>query len=158
MKFGAFEPGDRPLVVAEVGNNHEGRMDAARALVEGAADCGADAVKFQTFRADRFVRPSDPTRLRRLQGFELTHEQFAELARLARARGLAFLSTPLDLPSVAVLEPLVDAYKIASGDITFVPLLDAVARSGKPVILSTGASTLAEVERAVGRLRSRGAV
>jgi sialic acid synthase SpsE len=149
MRIGSFDIAGRVLLVAEIGNNHEGNFDVARTLVEKAAEAGAGAVKFQTYRTECFVRRSDEERFRRMKRFELSPDRFAELSRLARARGLLFISTPLDLPSVTVLEPLVDAYKIASGDITFFPLIDAIRRTGKPMILSTGASTLDEVVRAV---------
>jgi N,N'-diacetyllegionaminate synthase len=153
MKIGAFDTDVRVLVVAEIGNNHEGSFDTARELVRGAAESGADAVKFQTFRTGQFVGRSDAARFARLESFELTLEQFAALAELARSTGLLFISTPLDLDSVAGLQPLVDAYKIASGDVTVVPLLEAVASTRKPVLLSSGASTLDEVCAAIDVLR-----
>ena len=149
MRIGSFDTDERVLVVAEIGNNHEGDTGVARDLVELAADAGADAVKFQTFRADEFVSPSDGERYARMQRFELAPEVWGELAAAARRRSLLFLSTPLDLASVDVLEPLVDAYKIASGDIDFFPLLERVAATGKPVVAATGQSELEDVARAV---------
>jgi N,N'-diacetyllegionaminate synthase len=148
MRIGELDLDERVLVVAEIGNNHEGDPAIARDLVRAAADAGADAVKLQTFRTPLFVRPSDRDRYERLSRFELPPETVEELERLARSLGLIFLSTPLDLESVAFLEPLVDAYKVASGDNDFWPLLEAVAATGKPTILSTGLSELAQVERA----------
>ncbi len=150
MRIAGFDTDERVLVVAEIGNNHEGDLAVARGLVEAAAEAGADAVKFQTFRVDAFVSPSDAERYERMSRFELSPEAFAELAELAHERSLAFLSTPLDLDSVGALAPIVDAYKIASGDIDFFPLLEAVAGTGKPVVISTGQSEPAEIERAVG--------
>ena len=150
MRIAGFDTDERVLVVAEIGNNHEGDVAVARELVEAAADAGADAVKFQTFRVDAFVSPSDAERYERMSRFQLSPDAFAELAELAHARSLAFLSTALDLDSVDALAPIVDAYKIASGDIDFFPLLEAVAAAGKPVVLSTGQSEPAEIERAVG--------
>jgi sialic acid synthase SpsE len=90
-----------------------------------------------------------------MQRFELSREVVEEVAELARSLGLLFLSTPLDLESVAMLEPLVDAYKIASGDNDFVPLLERVAASDKPVIVSSGLSDLAQIERAVAHFEGR---
>ena len=148
-----FTGGERALIVAEIGNNHEGDAAVALDLVHRAADAGVDAVKFQTFRTDLFVRASDTARYERLSRFELSAETFARLAETAHGRGLLFISTPLDLPSVSVLEPLVDAFKIASGDITFSPLIERVAKSGKPVVLSSGASDLAEIRQAMALLR-----
>lgn len=150
MRIGEFDTDERVLVVAEIGNNHEGDADAARELVRRAAECGADAVKLQTFRTDLFVRPADRERYERMRRFELAPELVEELGELARSFGVLFVSTPLDLESAELLEPLVDAFKIASGDNDFVPLLERVAASGKPVILSTGLSDLEGVERAAG--------
>ena len=130
------------LVVAEIGNNHEGRLDVAESLVREAAVCGADAVKFQTFETRWFVRPTDVARYQRLSTYELSAADFGRLERVARDAGMLFVSTPLDLPSVAHLRPLVDAYKVASGDNTFYPLLDAVADTRLPVIISSGISDL----------------
>lgn len=153
MRIGAFDTADRVLVVAEIGNNHEGDVKVAHRLVELAADCGADAVKVQTFRTADFVSRSDEVRFGRLQRFELAPADFTSLSSAARARGLAFIATPLDLASADVLAPLVDAYKIASSDITFYPLLERVAASGTPVIISTGLSDLREVEDTIAFLR-----
>lgn len=153
MRIGDRDTGARVLVVAEIGNNHEGDVGAARELVRLAAEAGADAVKLQTYRTALFVRPADADRYARLERFELPPASVAELQRLARELGLLFLSTPLDLEAVALLEPLVDAYKIASGDNDFWPLLDAVRATRKPVVVSTGMSTLEGVARAVDRLR-----
>jgi len=143
------------IVVAEIGNNHEGNFAVAQALIDRAAKSGADAVKFQTARAELFISPADPDRRKRFASYAFTPEQWSELARNAHARQLLFLSTPLDLDSLAMLTPLVDAIKIASGDITFLPLLDAAAATGKPMVLSTGASTLDETAAAVTRVRDR---
>ncbi len=149
MRIGGFDTDARVLVIAEIGNNHEGDIATARELVEGAAASGVDAVKFQTFRTDAFVSPSDAERHARMQRFELRPKDFEELAALAHERGLLFLSTPLDLASVEALAPFADALKIASGDVDFFPLLEAVAATGLPAVLSTGQSELDDVERAV---------
>ena len=149
MHIGTCNLAEKVLIVAEIGNNHEGDMDTARRLVQAAAACGVDAVKFQTFKTEHFVSRSDTARFARLRSFELSPSQFAQLAELAHALGLLFISTPLDLASAAFLEPLVDAFKIASGDIDFYPLLERVARSGKPLIISTGASDWPQVARTV---------
>ena len=156
MRIGDWQSGERVLVVAEIGNNHEGDLERARALVRAVAEAGADAVKFQTYKTELFVRPEDAERFARLQGFELTQAQFAELAELAHELGLLFLSTPLDLESAAFLEATADAVKIASGDNTFWPLLEHVARSGKPLIVSTGLvdeREAAQVLEFLGRFR-----
>jgi N,N'-diacetyllegionaminate synthase len=138
MKIGSFTLGERVLVVAEIGNNHEGDIAVAEQLVREAARAGANAVKFQTFQTAHFVRRSDRARFERMSRFELSPQGFARLRQLAHEEGLLFVSTPLDLPSAKTLANLVDAFKIASGDNTFYPLLDAVAATRRPVIVSTG--------------------
>lgn len=153
MRIGGCDTRDRVLIVAEIGNNHEGDVGVARRLVEAAAAAGADAVKFQTFDPAHYVARADAVRFARLERFRLSGAEFAELATLARSLGLAFVSTPFDLDSVAVLEPLVDAFKISSGDNTFFPLIRAVARTGAPVIASTGLADTPEVEQLVATIR-----
>ena len=140
-----FDVREKVLVVAEIGNNHEGDFKVAQDLVRRAAECGVHAVKFQTFQTRFFVGPQDPARYARLQGFELTYPQFGELARLAKSLGLLFISTPLDLESARFLYGVVDAYKVASGDNDFYPLLASIAGTGEPVIISSGMSDMAQV-------------
>ena len=153
--FETITIGDRPIIVAELGNNHEGDIDVAREMVRQAAICGADAVKLQTFRTEHYVGRSDRARFERLKAFELAPVHVVELAGLARSLGLLFVSTPFDLESARLLEPLVDAFKIASGDLSFYPLLKEVARTGRPVILSSGASDLATIAGSVAYLRDQ---
>lgn len=138
----------RTLIIAEAGNNHEGDFGRARAMVHAAADAGADAVKFQTIVPEKLVAPGETARLAQLGRFRFSYEQFAELAATAREAGILFLSTPFDLESAAALDPLVPAFKIASGDNDFLPLLERVAATGKPVLLSTGLTDLDAAARA----------
>lgn len=148
-------PPQRCYVIAEIGNNHEGSFDNARRLVDAAAGTGVDAVKFQTYQTELFISPRYPERFARLKGFELSYEQFRMLAEQAHGLGMDFISTPLDLESADFLAGICDAIKIASGDITFLPLIDKAADSGLPMILSTGASLPAEIDLAVARVQSR---
>ncbi len=138
MKIGPYDLKKDILVVAEIGNNHEGDFSLAREMIGLAAKAGAGAVKFQTIRAERLVSPTDVDRVRTLKSFEFSDEQFSQLAETAKAAGLLFMSTPFDPVSVETLAPLVPAIKISSGDNTFYPLLEAAADTGKPIILSTG--------------------
>lgn len=144
---------DRVLVVAEIGNNHEGDPDRARALVHAAADAGCDGVKLQVFRAEEFVRPSMTERLAQMSRFELPAAVVAELCDLARDRGLYVIATPLDMPSVELLAPRVDALKIASGDNDHLPLIVAAARTPLPVVISTGLADMETVATAVQAVR-----
>jgi sialic acid synthase SpsE len=167
------EIGGRPIgsgyplfVIAEIGLNHDGSLDRALAMVDAAAEAGASAVKLQTIDADRLVASHCPppahVAARSLadffRRFELTEAAHAAVARRARARGLAFIATPFSIDAVDMLERVgVDAFKIASGDVTFDALVDRCARTGKPMVASTGFATLAEVTQLVSRARAAGA-
>jgi len=163
-------PGEPTFIVAEAGSNHNGSLKIARSLVESAAAAGADAVKFQTFVAEKIVSETSMSAtslaghmkegetvtdlFRRL---ELPREWHEQLRDLARSHGLAFLSTPFDEASADLLEQLgVPAYKIASYDLTHLPLLRYIAGKGKPTMLSTGMGTLGEIEEAVSVFRAKG--
>ncbi len=154
------------FVVAEIGLNHGGSVQEALRLVEAAAQAGASAVKLQTLTGETLVAPECPapvhvraSSLRQFfRQFELDAEAHAAVARLARSHGMAFISTPFHEDAVDLLEALdVDAYKIASGDITYERLIERVAATGRPMILSTGMSTVAEIARAVACARGAGA-
>ncbi len=148
MIVGDFDTDQRVLIVAEIGNNHEGSYALAEEMIGRAGEAGADAVKFQTFRTEHYISSRDDARFERLKSFELTHDEFSKLAGVARQEGVIFLSTPFDLESVRFLDALVPAFKIASGDNTFYPLLDTVARRGKPILLSTGLADTTRVQHA----------
>lgn len=154
MRFGSLDLGERVAVVAEIGNNHEGDADLAAELVRAAARCGADAVKLQAFATERYVGRGDEARFAMLRRFELPLDVFRELGALARSLGLVYGITPFDVPTAQALAGDVDFLKIASGDNDFVPLIEAVAQAGVPVVVSTGATDLDGVVTAVGRLRS----
>ena len=149
----------RIYVIAEAGLNHGGNKERALALVRAAKWAGADAVKFQTFRADRLAstRPAtlahtkDQPNLQELfKKLELPFDAFRALHKEANRIGIEFLSTPFDEESADFLNDLgVSAFKIASGDITHRPLIEHVARKGKPVLLSTGMSSGEEIEKAI---------
>lgn len=157
MRIASHDLSERILIVAEIGNNHEGNFEIACRMVEAAADAGVDAVKFQTFQTRLFTSKADPARFERLSRFELSYDQFAALEQLARRRGLVFLSTPLDLESARFLEPLVDVFKVASGDNDFLPLIAQVCATGKPVIISTGLADLVHLQRIAAFARAAGA-
>jgi N-acetylneuraminate synthase len=156
----------RTLIIAEAGVNHSGSLGTALALVDAAADAGADIVKFQTFnanslagrsarKADYQQRTTDAAESQRamLQRLELPQSAHPPLIARASQRGIEFLSTPFDQRSLDFLLSLkLSRIKIGSGDLTNAPLLHAVARAGAPLILSTGMARLAEVEEALGVL------
>lgn len=157
----------KTLVIAEAGVNHNGSVERALQLVEVAAAAGADAVKFQTFRAQALVTRGAPkaeyqtantgeadSQFEMLRRLELDPQAHVRLRDRCRELGIAFMSTPFDLESLYFLaaEIGVSSIKLSSGDVTNGPLLLATARTGLPVILSTGMSTLAEVEEALAVL------
>ncbi|NRA31781.1 MAG: N-acetylneuraminate synthase family protein [Polyangiaceae bacterium] len=154
-----------PFVIAEIGVNHEGDLDTAFRLIDEAARGGADAVKFQTYKASKLASKnspsywdlkSEPTTSQRelfskYDGFG--DAEYKALAEHAGKRDVIFCSTPFDLDAVRLLAPMMPFFKIASADITNLPLLDAVVACGKPVLLSTGASHLSEIEEANRHVR-----
>lgn len=155
------------FVIAEAGVNHDGDIEKALALVDAAAEAGADAVKFQTFRADQLAcadapkaayqaaqTGSDESQQVMLQRLELSRADHISLLARARRRNIIFLSTPFDGDSARMLVELgVPALKIGSGELTDSPLLSTVAQLGVPLIISTGMSALDEVTRAVIAVR-----
>lgn len=147
MKIGDFDLSQKILIVAEIGNNHEGKFETAQELIRQAAKSGAHAVKFQTYKTKYFINARDRARYEKLSSFELSFAQFDQLQALAKRLRLLFISTPLDLESARFLERLVDAYKISSSDNNFYPLIAEVCKTGKPLIISTGLTTLEEIEQ-----------
>lgn len=163
-----FDWNDGVLVVGEVGQAHDGSLGTAHAFIDAIADTGADAVKFQTHIAAAESRTDEPwrvrfsyeddTRFEYWKRMEFTAEAWAGLRSHADDRGLAFLSSPFSLEAVDLLRQVgVAAWKVASGEVANTMLLDAVARSGEPVLLSSGMSSWAELDEAVARLRAGGA-
>ena len=148
MRIGPHRTEQRVMIVAEAGNNHEGSFARAEEMISRAAEAGVDAIKFQTIVPEKLVAASESQRLAQLGRFRFDYGQFAALAKAAERAGIIFLSTPFDRDSIAALEPLVPAYKVASGDNDCVPLLEHVARTGKPILLSTGMLDLQGVARA----------
>lgn len=151
-------------VIAEAGVNHNGSVDRALEMVDVAAAAGADAIKFQTFSADRLAgadaalaeyqrNPGEDGRTQHelLKGLELSHVEFNHVGQRCAERGITFLSTGFDLDELRFLvdELHIPKVKIASGDLTFAPLLLAAGESGLPVILSTGMADLDEIGRAL---------
>lgn len=157
MRIGELNTADCVFVIAEIGLNHEGSLDRAHALVEEAAAAGVDAVKFQAFRTEHYVSHSDEARFSRLERFRLGEEELEELAGLARDRGLLFLSSAFDLESARFLARIADCVKAASGDNDFFPLLDVLARSGRPLLVSAGLADVEQLDRTVAFVeRARG--
>src|SRR5436309_3149103 len=116
MRIAGHDVTKRVLIVAEIGNNHEGDFDVAKEMIACAAGAGADAVKFQTIIPEKLVSPREVQRVEQLRKFQFTYDQFAALSDVAAQHNVLFLSTPFDLVSVVALNSFVPAYKVASGD------------------------------------------
>ena len=155
------------LIVAEVAQAHDGSLGTAHAYIDAVADCGADAVKFQTHIAAAESTPDEPWRIKfspqdatrydYWKRMEFTEEQWGGLKRHADERGLLFLSSPFSIEAVDLLNRVgVAAWKIPSGETANTPMLDRILATGLPVLLSTGMSPLSEIDDAVQNIRESG--
>ena len=157
-------------IIAEAGVNHNGSLEIAKKLVDMAKDCGADAVKFQTFKAEEstschaqkaeYQKQNDTTeesQLEMIRKLELPFENFAELKQYCEKKEIDFISTPDGTESLDYLVKLeVPLIKVGSTEVTNTQFLAEIAKSSKPIILSTGMSTLGEIERAINVIESNG--
>ena len=167
-------PGHPCYVIAEAGANHNRDLSIAKQLIDVAAEAGADAVKFQTYTAEGLYsrKTPNPSYLKKkdllksdtetvwelIKRVEIPWEWHEDLATHAKAAGIDFLSTPFEEAAVDLLETVgVPAYKIASYEITHLPLIEYAARTGKPLLMSTGMASLADIERALDAANRAGA-
>ncbi|MBA7566515.1 N,N'-diacetyllegionaminic acid synthase [subsurface metagenome] len=154
------------FIIAEAGVNHNGSLDLAYQLIDVAKDAGADAVKFQTFKAENVVSRladkaeyqkkatgSDKSQLEMIKKLEISFEDFVKLKKYCDKKEIMFLSTPFDHQSIDFLYDLVDIYKIPSGEIINYSYLKHIAAKNKPIIMSTGMANLGEVEEAINTIR-----
>jgi len=160
----------KTFIIAEAGVNHNGSIDIAKKLIDVAAETGADAVKFQTFKAERLVCKSaakadyqkkttdaDESQFGMIKRLELNEDAHKELMGYCRDKGIIFLSTPFDLESIDMLDNLgLEIFKIPSGEITNLPYLRKIGRLKKKVILSTGMADLGEIGNAINVLTEYG--
>lgn len=147
MNIGTVDLDQDILIIAEIGNNHEGDFALAQKMIRAAAKAGAGAVKFQTIIPDKLVSAQQKDALDQFTKFQFNYDQFAQLKEVADSEGVMFLSTPFDVESAQFLDTLVPAFKIASGDNNYFPLIEAVAKKGKPILMSTGMADLATIEQ-----------
>ncbi len=161
----------RIQIIAEAGVNHNGSMKLAKKMVLAAVEAGADYIKFQTFQPEklvsRFAQKADyqkaatgqgESQLEMLKKLALTRQDFMELKEYCKEQGIGFLSTPFDLESIDFLESLdMDFWKLPSGEITNLPYLLKIAKTGRPIVMSTGMCELHEVEAALNCLKGAGA-
>lgn len=160
----------KTLIIAEAGDNHNGSRELAFQLIDKAVEAGADCVKFQTFITEEIISKraekaeyqkaatgSDESQYQMVKKLELSFDQFRELQKYAEERGITFLSTPFDIPSVEFLDSInIPCFKIPSGEITNLPYLIKIAETGRDVIMSTGMAELNEIENAINILREYG--
>lgn len=168
MKIGNKVLGEKPYVIAEFGVNHNGSLERAKEGIRAAALAGCDAIKFQTYTADELVVKGTPKfweaeskvdegldqyeSYKALEGFK--NEWYPELIKCCEENNIEFLSTPFSFEAADFLNDLgMKAFKVASSDLTHLPYLDHIAKFNKPILLSTGASTMQEVEEAVAVIR-----
>lgn len=157
-------------IIAEAGVNHNGSFDFAKKMIDVAAECGVDYIKFQTFKSENLVTSTaskadyqkentknDDTQLSMLKKLELSQDDFKELSLYAKEKNIGFISTPFDLESLDFLKTLnMDFWKVPSGEITNYPYLVRIAKSKMPVVMSTGMCELDEIKEALEVLRANG--
>ncbi len=158
---------DHTIIIAEAGVNHNGSIEIAKKLVDAASEAGADYIKFQTFKTEKLVTKnaqlaiyqkknigiSDNSQFSMLKKLELSSDQHVLLVDYCKCRNIKFLSTAFDLDSIDLLDSLnLNLWKIPSGEITNYPYIKKIAQKGEPVILSTGMSTMDDIERAIDLL------
>jgi len=168
LKNRSIGEGCTPYVIAEIGVNHEGSMSKAKELIDMISLAGGHAAKFQTYKADKLAAKDSPAYwdtseeptmsqyklFQKYDSFDIG--DYHELAEYCSTKGVDFISTPFDSDAVEQLAPIMDVYKVASADITNIPLLRKIAKFKKPVIMSTGASKLWEIDNAITVLKVAG--
>jgi len=170
--FSQFKPCNTsikpPFIIAEAGVNHEGSMELAKRLIAEAKEGGADAIKFQTYKAatiaskdspsywDLSKEPTDSQYKLFKKYDKFWKNEFEELKRHCDSVGIEFISTPFDVESAKFLNDLMDVFKISSSDLNNKPFIEYLCDFGKPIILSTGAAYLWEIEQATGWIEAKG--
>ena len=158
------------IIIAEAGVNHNGSFELAKKMVDAAKEAGVDYVKFQTFNPEKLVSKyaekaeyqkettgSDETQLQMLQKLTLTEDNFLSLLDYCSEVGIGFISTPFDLDSIAFLETFdMDFWKVPSGEVTNLPYLEAIARTKRKVVISTGMCDMNEIQDAIQVLEKNG--
>lgn len=145
----------KPLIVAEIGNNHEGKFEIAKKLILEAFKAGVDAVKFQTFEPNLYVNGKDKKRIKLLEKFKLSDENFIKLSQIAKKKKIKFISTPFDIKSAHFLKDKVDMIKISSGDNQYLELIDEVLKFNKKTIFSTGLLDKKELKKFIFLIKKK---
>ncbi|MCG3674640.1 N-acetylneuraminate synthase family protein [Aliarcobacter butzleri] len=143
-----------PMLIAEIGGNHEGNFEVAKELTRQAISTGVDFIKFQLYTGDTLVSPVEsPTRNEHFKKFELSKEQHIELAKICQNAGIGYMASTWDLDMLDWIDEYSPIYKIGSGDLTAWPIIKEFAKRGKPIILSTGLATMDEVLQTISYLQ-----
>ncbi len=162
--YRVLDENSRPFIIAEAGVNHDNDLRLAKRMIDEATEGKADAIKFQTYKADKIAASESPaywdateTQRDYFKKYDKFDEaEYKELSDYARKKGILFMSTPFDFQAADMLDELVEVFKISSSDITNIPFLRHVARKDKPIFLSTGASTIGEIENAIMAIEGEG--
>lgn len=161
FNFSLVKKNIKPYFIAEAGVNHEGSLEDAKKLIDAAKAGGADAIKFQTYKANKLAAKNSPSYwnikkektksqfelFSKYDGFNENHYEI--LYNYCKKKNIEFMSTPFDIDAVNFLNPFLNVFKISSSDITNFPLIDEIRKKRKPIILSTGASTIKEIKEAL---------
>jgi len=146
----AFQAQDDVFIIAEIGGNHEGDFDYARKLTDLAIESGADAIKFQVYTGDSLVNKMvDPDRNRHFQKFQLSPDQYLELAHQCKSANVRFMASVWDIDAYDWIDEKLTIYKVGSGDLTAFNHLHRIAKTGKPIILSTGLSSIQQIQSSI---------
>lgn len=170
VKLGKFvlRENSLPYIIAEIGVNHEGSLEKAKELIIQAKEAGANAVKFQTYIADKLASKNSPSYwdekqestksqyelFKKYDNFRLN--DYKIVSDFCQEKSIEFLTTPFDIDSVNEMDSLLNFYKVSSSDITNYPLLREISKKGKPIILSTGASSIKEIKNAIKEIKNCG--
>jgi N,N'-diacetyllegionaminate synthase len=155
MRSRIFQGKYGPMLIAEIGGNHEGNFAYAKTLTKLAISTGVDAIKFQLYTGDTLVsRMESPQRNEHFKKFELSKQQHLELARMVQDSGIKYMASVWDIDHFEWIDPFIPIYKIGSGDLTAYPMIRKIAAKGKPTILSTGLSTELEVLETIKFIQS----
>ncbi len=164
MKIGPYDTDKEVFVIAETGPAHDGNFLRAKQMIQDAAEAGAHAIKFQTYKGEKLItdevlplphmRHLFKTQRDRFQSLEFSKEQWLELIKYAKAQGIIFLSSCWDEDSLELIDPHVPAHKIGSGDLTNIPLIRKIIAKGKPVIISTAMASTDEIKKVAAEFKN----
>jgi sialic acid synthase SpsE len=155
MKIFNINLNDNVLIIGEIGINHEGKLKEAKKIIKLAAECGLDAVKFQLYNIDKYESRDNVERFKRLKKFYLKDKDYLDLYKEAKRNKINVLATPLTEDKVKLAASFGEIVKVASGDINFFPIINEIIKIKKKIIISTGNSTLKEIDKTISYIKSK---